>query len=170
MPLELLQTVGDNQEASVLRSLLQAHGIRCVVQGEQHRSMLGMLGPYVELRVLVEREDLERARRVVAEAEAAGPPAEDELDASPGSLRGAVCPVHEGEAIGTCERCGTFLCERCGVGTGASLCEECDTRAQPADEKRVAKRKVNAVVAFMLLFGLPALAALILALRGLTRS
>ena len=167
MPLELLQTVGDNQEASVLRSLLQAHGIRCVVQGEQHRSMLGMLGPYVELLVLVEREDLERARRVVAEAEAAGPPDADELEAAPGSLRGAVCPVHEGEAVGTCERCGTFLCAQCG---SATLCEECDARAGPADEKRVAKRKVNAVVAFMLLFGLPALAALILALRGLTRS
>lgn len=166
MPLELLQTVGDNQEASVLRSLLQAHGIRCVVQGEQHRSMLGMLGPYVELRVLVEREELDRARRVIEEAEAAGPPAEDELEAAPGSLRGAVCPVHEQDATSTCERCGTFLCDACG---DASVCEECEARAQPVDEKRVAKRKVSAVVAFMLLFGLPALVTLLITLRNLVR-
>ncbi len=164
MPLELLQTVGDNQEASVLRSLLQAHGIRCVVQGEQHRSMLGMLGPYVELRVLVEREELDRARRVIEEAAAAGPPAEDELEAAPGSLRGAVCPVHEGEATSTCERCGTFLCAQCGSG---AVCEECEARAQPVGENRVAKRKVSAVVAFLLLFGLPALGTLAVVLARL---
>jgi hypothetical protein len=65
--LVLLQTCGDNAEASVLRSLLEANGIRAVVQGEQHRSMLGVLGPYVELRVLISPADLPRAQALLRE-------------------------------------------------------------------------------------------------------
>ena len=53
---ELLFTCNDNQEASVAKSVLEAEGIECVVQGENHRSMLGALGTYIELRVLVPRE------------------------------------------------------------------------------------------------------------------
>ena len=39
--------------------MLDAHGVPCVIQGEHHRSLLGMLGPYVEVRLLVPagRED-----------------------------------------------------------------------------------------------------------------
>jgi hypothetical protein len=164
MPLVLLQTVGDNQEASVLRTLLDAHGIRCVIQGEQHRAMLGMLGSYIELRVLVEAEDLDRARRVLSEAEEAGPLAPDELEGTPGALRGAVCPVHEKDAEFVCGRCGTFLCEACNVSRVSPVCEECEARERTPDAGRAARRRLSALVVFLLLFGLPALALLIVEL------
>jgi hypothetical protein len=60
-----LTTVNDNIEASALKSLLQAHGILCIVQGEQHRSMLGTLGPYIQLHVLVPASELETARALL---------------------------------------------------------------------------------------------------------
>ena len=161
MPWALLQTVGDNQEASVVRSLLEAHQIRVVVQGEQHRAMLGMLGPYIELRILVEEADLERARRVLAEAEAAGPAALDELEGEPGALRGALCPVHEKEATATCSRCGTFLCGVCDPAPELPLCEECEALEATPDEARAHKRRVRAAVVFLLLFGVPLLVALL---------
>lgn len=62
--LVLLQTCGDNQEATVLKSRLEAEGIFCVIQGENHRAMLGMMGSYIELRVLVPENELERARNL----------------------------------------------------------------------------------------------------------
>ncbi|NOK08946.1 hypothetical protein HNS30_07870 [Corallococcus exercitus] len=42
---QLLTTCGDSSEAALLRGLLEANGIPCIVQGEQHRSMLGVAGP-----------------------------------------------------------------------------------------------------------------------------
>jgi len=53
MSLVPLTTCGSAEEAAALRALLEAHGIPCVVQGEHHRALLGMLGPYVEVRLLV---------------------------------------------------------------------------------------------------------------------
>ncbi|NOJ91847.1 hypothetical protein HMI51_02650 [Corallococcus coralloides] len=50
---QLLTTCGDESEAALVRALLQADNIPCIVQGEQHRSMLGVVGAYIELRVLV---------------------------------------------------------------------------------------------------------------------
>lgn len=41
------------EEAATCKGVLEAHGVPCVVQGEHHRSLLGMLGPYVEVRLLV---------------------------------------------------------------------------------------------------------------------
>jgi hypothetical protein len=41
------------EEAATLKGVLDAHGVPCVIQGEHHRSLLGMLGPYVEVRLLV---------------------------------------------------------------------------------------------------------------------
>ncbi len=161
MPLTLLQTVGDNQEASVVRSLLEAHDIKVVVQGEQHRSMLGMMGSYIELRILVEAEDLDRAKRVIEEAHAAGPAALDEEEGSPGALRGALCPVHEQEATATCARCGTFLCGACDPAPELPVCEQCEAIEQTPDEGRTRKRRLRAAVVFLLLFGLPALVALL---------
>jgi len=58
----LLVTCNDNQEASWMKSMLEAEGIEYVVQGENHRSMLGALGTYIELRVLVPREKLQAAQ------------------------------------------------------------------------------------------------------------
>lgn len=65
-PLVLLHKCGSNDEASVLRGLLGAEGIFCFVQGEQHRSMLGAFGPYIEPGVMVREADLDRAREVIS--------------------------------------------------------------------------------------------------------
>ena len=51
--LVLLTTCSDNLEASSLQSWLEANGVYCFLQGEHHRGLLGPLGPYIELRVLV---------------------------------------------------------------------------------------------------------------------
>jgi hypothetical protein len=60
--LVLLKRCADNIEASSLRSLLDAHDIQCFLRGEQHRSMLGLMGSYVDVDVLVASSDLLRAR------------------------------------------------------------------------------------------------------------
>lgn len=59
--------VGDNGEASVLRSYFQHHGIGVYVQGENHRSLLGMVGAYIELSIMVPKSQLEEARELLAE-------------------------------------------------------------------------------------------------------
>jgi hypothetical protein len=41
----------------------------------------------------------------------------------------AVCPVHEQKAVATCDRCGTFLCAKCGSLGSPPLCEDCVVRA-----------------------------------------
>jgi hypothetical protein len=62
-----LTNVGDNGEASVLRSYLEHHGIHVYIRGENHRSLLGMVGSYIELGVMVPQEQLEEARELFAE-------------------------------------------------------------------------------------------------------
>jgi putative signal transducing protein len=53
MSLVPLLSCGSVEEAATYKGVLDAHGVPCVVQGEHHRSLLGMLGPYVEVRLLV---------------------------------------------------------------------------------------------------------------------
>ncbi len=87
--LVLFRNCADNIEASGLRALLEANGIYCVVQGEQHRSMLGALGAYVEVNVLVPQTELGHAATVVKEAEEAGADqvAEEEMEGESPTLR-----------------------------------------------------------------------------------
>jgi hypothetical protein len=66
------------EEAATYKGVLEAHGMPCVIQGEHHRSLLGMLGPYVEVRLLVPAGQEEAALRLLRPAPAAVP-AEDEL-------------------------------------------------------------------------------------------
>lgn len=66
MSLVPLLTCNSAEEASALRALLEAHGIPCVVQGEHHRALLGMLGPYVEVRLLVPAMHRPSAARLIA--------------------------------------------------------------------------------------------------------
>jgi hypothetical protein len=70
-PDDLVKLVGcgNNAEAAFIRSLLEANGIFAYVQGEHHRSMLGMIGAYIDLRVLVRARDLDAARKLLANAE-----------------------------------------------------------------------------------------------------
>jgi hypothetical protein len=66
MSLVPLVTCGSAEEASALRALLDAHAIPCVVQGEHHRALLGMLGAYVEVRLLVPAIHRPSAARLIA--------------------------------------------------------------------------------------------------------
>jgi hypothetical protein len=65
--LTLLLTCGDSFEASMVRSALEAHDIYSYVQGENHRALLGGMGAFIELRVLVRRADLDDARELLEE-------------------------------------------------------------------------------------------------------
>jgi hypothetical protein len=62
-----LYRASNNAEADVIVSLLTSHDIPAVVQGYQHRSLLGFLGPYIQLNVLVSEGDEAEARRLMNE-------------------------------------------------------------------------------------------------------
>jgi hypothetical protein len=158
--LVLLMTCADNAEAALIKGLLQSADVHCVVQGEEHRGMLGALGGYIDLRVLVPADELEKAKALL-EAEAAEevPPSPGE-HAEDGTPR---CPVHHRSSSGPCARCGTFLCDACGEA--CPTCEENDKVAAAADA-RPGRRRRNAVLIFGLLFGLPALVILLRAAFG----
>lgn len=57
---------GDPMEGGMIREFLRAEGIHCMIQGEQHRSMLQMLGAFIELRILVPRSRAEEAATLLA--------------------------------------------------------------------------------------------------------
>jgi hypothetical protein len=61
----------DNAEASIYRSYLEQYGIQVYVQGEHHRSMLGMVGTYIGLNILVPRHQEDEARELLELFEAA---------------------------------------------------------------------------------------------------
>lgn len=65
----VVRSCRDNAEAALLKSVLTDAGIRCVVQGENHRSMLGFLGAYIELRLLVPSDSYEEAKLLLSGAE-----------------------------------------------------------------------------------------------------
>jgi hypothetical protein len=67
--LEFLVEVGDNAQASLLRAYLEQHGVHVYVQGENHRSMLGMVGAYIALRLMVPSTQVELARQLLDEYE-----------------------------------------------------------------------------------------------------
>lgn len=64
----LLTTARDNVEAMSIRSVLESEGIDVFVQGEHHRALEGMLGAFVDLRVMVRRSQLDDARELLEEA------------------------------------------------------------------------------------------------------
>lgn len=78
MSLVPLLSCASVEEAATYKGVLDAHGLPCVIQGEHHRSLLGMLGPYVEVRLLVPAGQEETALRLLRPAPTAVP-AEDEL-------------------------------------------------------------------------------------------
>lgn len=63
--LVFLAEAGDNVEASILRAFLEDHGVFVYLQGENHRALLGQVGAYIPLRLLVPAEQLEEARELV---------------------------------------------------------------------------------------------------------
>jgi hypothetical protein len=158
--LALLKTCGDPAEAAALRSLLDANGISCVVQGEQHSAMLGVVmgGAVIELGVLVAAKDLEQARALLeAEVEAPAEPSPGQGSAAREDTEEALCPVHGARSTAVCGRCGTFLCERCGaVDPAAPLCEDCVERKGAGNEaRRGSRRKLVAWLVLGFLVGPP---------------
>lgn len=65
--LVLLTACPDPETAALLKAKLQAAGLHVVLQGEQHRAMLGAVGAYVEPRLLVKASEIEQARALVIE-------------------------------------------------------------------------------------------------------
>ncbi|MBX5482786.1 MAG: DUF2007 domain-containing protein [Myxococcaceae bacterium] len=166
--LVLLTVCGDSQEAAIIRSVLESQQIACVVQGEQHRALLGMVGAYIEPRVLVAARDLEAARALLS-----APPAEPEppLLGKPGeAVEGALCAVHERRATATCTRCGAFLCDQCSVlDRTAPVCESCDDRLLPSPPERAAARRRKGLLLLALLWGPGAIGLAVLVIRELLR-
>lgn len=60
-------TAGDPMEGAMIREFLTSNGIDCMIQGENHRSMLQMVGAYIELRILVPRSQAEEAAALLAD-------------------------------------------------------------------------------------------------------
>jgi hypothetical protein len=82
----------------------------------------------------------------------ATPVADDPTGTSEG-----VCPVHEQPALGTCDRCGTFVCARCAVSTQPPVCESCgslEERALEDRRERGRQFKRRVVIALLVLVGL----------------
>ena len=63
--LVLLTACADPETAALIKAKLQAAGLHVVLQGEQHRAMLGALGSYVEPRLLVKASELDQARALI---------------------------------------------------------------------------------------------------------
>ena len=63
--LVLLTACPDPETAALLKAKLQGAGLHVVLQGEQHRAMLGVLGGYVEPQLLVKASELEQARALI---------------------------------------------------------------------------------------------------------
>ena len=61
---------GDEIEAQLIRGVLDANGIECVLRGESLRLTFGITADgLAEVKILVRREDARRARQVIAGAQ-----------------------------------------------------------------------------------------------------
>lgn len=158
MPLVTLTAAGGYSQAQLIKGLLETEGIGCVVQGESRNTDMGTEAGFGEILILVNDDQLEAAKEILE----ARPVSEE--NAAPGTIaEGAVCPVHEAQAIGICSRCGSHLCEKCGPLGEPALCESCDERlsAQPRDRTNT-RRVAWLMLAFM--FGVPSLLAVLISL------
>jgi hypothetical protein len=59
----------DLKEAEIACGLLRSEGIACYLQGAEHRSLLGFLGPYIQPRLMVRKESYARALELLAPEE-----------------------------------------------------------------------------------------------------
>jgi hypothetical protein len=69
---------GDTVEAGMLRALLEDQGVFCYVQGENHRSMLGMVGSYIDINLLVPADAAEQARELIEDFRSEAEPVLDD--------------------------------------------------------------------------------------------
>ncbi len=149
-------------EAQLLSARLHSAGFHPVVTGGTSAGLL----PVAEMtaEVFVTPEEFDAVQSYLLESKLLL----DETQPTGEALEGSVCPVHEGPAIATCDRCGTFLCAKCGSLGAPPLCEECLTRSEPERPRPRWVMNVARVWAFLwissLIIGL--LSALVIVLRG----
>lgn len=70
--MEVLLRTGDTVRAEMIVQLLEGEGMHVVASGLSHRSLLGVVGTFVEVAILVPRSDLGRARELVEALEDQG--------------------------------------------------------------------------------------------------
>ncbi len=63
--LKRIYVPNDNLEADLIKETLEQNGIYCFIQGYEHRSMLGILGSYVELGIMVPEDQAQEASKIV---------------------------------------------------------------------------------------------------------
>lgn len=111
-------------EAELIRSRLEGAGFHPALTGAaQHSSLMPMLQE-LESEVAVPESEHERAQEFLSESRLKL----DGTEASGEIVEGSLCPVHESPAVAACERCGTFLCAKCGSLGSPPLCEDCVVR------------------------------------------
>lgn len=161
-----LTTCANAGEAGALRSRLEAEGIPAIVQGEHHSAMLGtVFGGIIDVRVMVPEAALARASELLAtweaEARAAANPGAGQAEMPKDEDGHPRCADHAAPSVGTCVRCGAFVCEACvGGATEDLLCPACDARANEAPSPRRRKTRTVAVV-LLAWMALPILLALL---------
>ncbi len=80
-----IRTMGDAALAEMYRDILEGEGIVAMIPGAQHRSMLGMVGAYVEIPLKVVAEDAQRAAEIIDAIESGVPDADWAKEAEPES-------------------------------------------------------------------------------------
>ena len=150
-------------EAELIRARLEGAGFHPTMTGAaQHSSLMPMLME-VESEVAVPESEQESAEVFLQDSrlKLEGTEASGEI------VEGSVCPVHEQPAVAVCDRCGTFLCAKCGSLGNPPLCEECVMRP---DKPRARPRWVTFVARLWFVFWLgPLLVGVIGLLRYLFR-
>ncbi len=74
---EIAETVGTEEEASLVAGFLEAEGIASQVESLLFHQEPATFGKLSEVRILVHAEDVDRARKLIAAREDAEVPVED---------------------------------------------------------------------------------------------
>lgn len=74
---EIAETVGTEEEASLVAGFLEAEGIASQVESLLFHQEPATFGKLSEVRILVHADDVERARQLIAAREDADVPVED---------------------------------------------------------------------------------------------
>lgn len=114
-------------EAELVKAQLEGAGFHSMISGASRTSSaLPMMIGGLESEVMVPVDEYEAVRTYLTNSKMLL----DETLPSGVIPDGAVCPVHEGPAVAICERCGTFLCAKCGSLGTPPLCEDCIGRPE----------------------------------------
>lgn len=71
--MKIIYTAHNVPEADCIKMMIEAHEIPCHIQGSHHRSMLGMMGTFVELNIMVPASAVEEALQLIKEWQEAEP-------------------------------------------------------------------------------------------------